>query len=192
MKLRNSLIAFVGFLALIGSISLVTPTAGRGQGPNGPPTQDVNVVNTPSVNVANTVVNPVPVRNVDNGRQPFHEKTHITLTALNSGESTPIFVVPTGKRFVTESVSVYVNVAPVVLPNRVEVHTQLGNNLVVHEIAVARQGSDLNGNAVFTGTHAVTWYADPGTEVIFQFSRGNTTDSATAEVTISGYFVDVP
>jgi hypothetical protein len=57
---------------------------------------------------------------------------------------------------------------------------------------VARQGTDLNGNAVFTGTHAVKWYADPGTEVTFQFSRGNTTDSATAEVSISGYFVDVP
>lgn len=54
LKLKNSLIACFCLLALIGLIAAITPVTSQGQGQGGPPTQNVNVVNTPIVNVANT------------------------------------------------------------------------------------------------------------------------------------------
>jgi hypothetical protein len=60
-----------------------------------------------------------------------------------------------------------------------------------HEIQVTRQGSDLNGNHIFAGTHAVRAYADPGTEVQVQFGRSDITNNASAVITLIGHLVNV-
>ena len=199
-RLKNSFIASIGLLALIGVLALLTPRTGQSQTDTVGPSKPVLVINSPSepvpvtgmVNVGNLGNSPLPVRDVDNGQQPFHENTGILLFSLNSGTTTTIFTVPEGKRFILETVSAHVELDPVDTPHRVVVLTQLGNKPVFHEILVSRQGLDLNGQSVFVGTHYMRAYADPGTEVKFQFSRSNTTKSASAEVTISGYFVDLP
>jgi hypothetical protein len=83
--------------------------------------------------------------------------------------------------------------APGDTPDRAELITKLKSGLgTFHEIAVARQGNDLDGRDVYTGTHTLRAYADSGTEVRVQFSRSNIANSASAIITISGYLVDVP
>src|SRR6266568_1260283 len=74
-----------------------------------PTTQDVNVVNTPNVNVVNTTASPVQVRDVDNpARQPFHAEA---VGGFADGASVTggilIPTVPAGKRLVIEHVSVF-------------------------------------------------------------------------------------
>ena len=85
----------------------------------------VNVGNTPTVNLAsgssvgldpsnntvqlgNTMANPVPVRDVDNpARQPFQKGTFYFLNDGESSKGTTLFFVPFGKRLVIEQVSTF-------------------------------------------------------------------------------------
>jgi hypothetical protein len=198
-SLKNSFIASISLLALIGMIALMTPRTGQSQTEAVGPPKPVLVINSPSepvpvtgmVNVGNLGNSPLPVRDVDNGRQPFQETTTISLVG-DSGHSTTIFTVPAGKRFIIETVSAHAELAPVDTPHRIEVITQLGNKTVFHRILVSRQGMDLNGQNVFVGTHYIRAYADPGTDVEFEFSHSNAANNASASITISGYFIDLP
>ena len=97
-KLKNSLIAIVVLAAIVALISLVTPMSGKGQENGSPPARDVNVVNTPSVNVVNTATSPVLVRDVESGREPFQETTSILISSGIDHIQTIVFAVPEGKR----------------------------------------------------------------------------------------------
>jgi hypothetical protein len=199
-RIKNSFSAFIGLLALIGMFALLTPRTGQSQTDTVGPAKPVLVINalsepvpvTGTVNVGNLGNGPLPVRDVDNGLQPFHESVGLFLAGGNSGNSETLLTVPAGKRFILETVSARAELAAVDTPNRVEIITQLGGKPVLHEILLSRQGLNLNGQPVFVGTHSIRAYSDPGTEVKFQFSRSDTTNNASADVTISGYFVDLP
>lgn len=180
-RLKNSLIAFAGLLALIGAVSLLTPQTGHGQTEVVGPTKPVLVVNSPSepvpvtgtVSVSNLGGSPLPVRDVDNGQQPFHRTVPVFYPS-GSGGVTTVFTVPAGKRLIIETVSARAELAPIDTPNIVEVLTTLGsNNTAFHEILVSKQGLNLNGLSVFVGTHDMRAYADPGTDVQFQFQRSD-------------------
>jgi len=198
-SLKRSIIACVGLLALIGAIALLTPRTGQSQTETVGPPKPVLVLNSPtepvpvtgSINVGNLGANPLPVRDVDNGRQPFHETKSLFLSG-STGQAITIFTVPAGKRFIVETVSARTELAPLDAVNRVELITELGNKPVFHGILVSKQGLDLNGQNVFVGTHSIRAYADPGTDVQLEFSHSNVSDDAVATMTISGYFIDLP
>jgi hypothetical protein len=141
--------------------------------------------------ITNTVANPAIVKDVDHGQQAWHHSEGIFLTG-NSGEVKTVFSVPVGKRLVIESVSAHVIVTPADSVNDLNFLTTIQvYGIGFHEIQVSRQGSDLNGNQVFAGTHAVRAYADPGTNVQVQFGHSNTVGSASAVITLVGHLVDV-
>ena len=198
-NLKRSVIACLGLLALIGAIALLTPRTGQSQTDTVGPPKPVLVINSPSepvpvtgmVTVGNLGANPLPVRDVDNGRQPFHETGNNFLSG-DSGHAITFFTVPAGKRLIIETVSARAELAPLDAPNRVELITQLGNKPVFHRILVSKQGVDLNGQNVFVGTHFIRAYADPGTDVQLEFAHSNASDDALASMTISGYFIDLP
>jgi hypothetical protein len=141
--------------------------------------------------IINTVANPAIVKDVDHGQQVWHHSEGIFLTG-GSGQVNTVFTVPGGKRLVIESVSARVVVTPV---DSVSVLNFLTTVQVFgigfHEIQVLRQGSDLDGNQVFAGTHTVRAYADPGTDVQVQFGRSNIVNNASAVITLVGHLVDV-
>ena len=200
-RIKNALIAFGSLSLLIGAIALVTPRPTQGQAgdPVGP-TKPVNVVNTSSepvpvtgtINVGNFGSSPLPVRDVDNGRQPFHVTDTILIAIGEDNDSKTVFTVPAGKRLIIETITARAVLEGVDTPNIIDVLTTVGNKLAFHELLVTKQGQTLTGGSAFVGTHYVRAYADPGTDVVFRFSRSDITKDGAAAVTISGYFVDVP
>jgi hypothetical protein len=60
-KFKPSPLAFIGLSLVIAMIALTTPRTGQGQGGSNQHPLDVEVVNTPTVQVGNTVNNPVLV-----------------------------------------------------------------------------------------------------------------------------------
>jgi hypothetical protein len=116
IKLKQTFVALLGMLALIGVVTLVSPSSLRGQGASGnvPPAKDVNVVNTPNVIVANPTDNPALVAEAGThtGRAASE---HLTLYRLDGGtlqrvspEGVPSgeqFVVPAGKVLVVTDLS---------------------------------------------------------------------------------------
>jgi len=181
-RIKNSLIGFFGLMALIVAVSAVIPVTSRGQA--NLQAQDVNVINS--------IKNPVPVSDVNNGQQPFQMTATNFLAKGLSGTAKTIYTVPAGKRLVIETISTRAELASVDTPDRVEVLTNADVGTAFHELLVLKQGVDLSGHGVFVGTHYMRAYSEPGTNVVFQFTRSNTSDSAFATVTITGYFVDVP
>jgi hypothetical protein len=189
-KLKNSLVALIGLLLLIGLIATFTSnrTQGQGNSANGPPPLDVNVVNTPSVNVINDTTKPVPVRDVDNGQQPFQRRLTLTVDAGSAGSSGTI-PVPSGKRWIIETVTARADLEPGDTPNRLEITTGF---LIDLSISVSKQGVSLDGKEAYVGTHYMRAYANPASNVSVLFTRSNTTGGALAVIVISGYLVDVP
>jgi hypothetical protein len=141
--------------------------------------------------IVNTIANPVIVKDVDHGQQAWHHSEGIFLTG-SSGSVKTVFIVPAGKRLVIESVSARVVVTPIDSVSTLNFLTTVqGLSTAFHEIQVSRQGSDLNGSQVFAGTHAVRAYADPGTDVMVQFGRSDTTTDASPVITLVGHLVNV-
>ena len=94
---------------------------------------------------------------------------------------------PSGKRWIVETVTARADLEPGDTPNRIEITTGF---LIDHSISVSKQGMSLDGKEVYVGTHYIRAYAETNVPVLF--SRGNTSGGAFAVITISGYLVDVP
>ncbi len=152
---------------------------------------NVNVVNTPNVNVVNPTTQPVPVRDVDNpARQPFQVQV---VGDFADGASTtgdiPITTVPAGKLLVIEYVSLFGSM--LTGQQLVRARLQTGNPPVYSELRFNIQG----GNVEVTRDYFVgsQFYAQPGP--ISCFAERNSTagaNPASVTFTVSGYFVDCP
>jgi hypothetical protein len=96
-KFKKSLIAFAGLFALLGVIALITPRTGVSQNPNtanpapkaSPTPTDVNVVNTPTVNVGSmpTVNGTVNIANTPSDPVPVAAPTPQTVLAFTETKS---------------------------------------------------------------------------------------------------------
>jgi hypothetical protein len=149
-----------------------SPTAG---------TQDVKVVNTPTVSDAD---NPA--------RQPFQ--------ALGAGEFTqPVFVItlttiPAGKRLIIEHVSVVGEMlaGKKIIGTSIGVALQNVNNgtHVYHPLTISAQGSSVFGEDLYTASGQVRLYGDPGTEV-YGIAVSDNAVGSHVSFSISGYLVDV-
>lgn len=97
-------------LAAMSTMTAVHAQTGQSQtasGANGQSaigsTTNVNVVNTPTVLVGNSSINPIPV--APTARETYQATQNFELTAVPA--QTLSFAVPAGKRFVVEQVSVW-------------------------------------------------------------------------------------
>ena len=104
---------------------------------------NVNVVNTPNVNVVNPTTQPVPVRDVDNpARQPFQVQV---VGDFADGASTtgdiPITTVPAGKLLVIEYVSLFGSM--LTGQQLVRARLQTGNPPVYSELRFNIQGGNV-------------------------------------------------
>ena len=159
-----------------------------------PSPSNVNVVNTPDVNVVNTTASPVPVRDVDNpARQPFHAEA---VGGFADGASTTggllIPTVPAGKRLVIEHVSVF----GAMLPGQKMVRTRVMYRFSVfgHSLVISAQGSNADGSSdYFVASEPVRFYAGDGL-VSWEAERNSVagTNGDGIDLNCDGYFVDCP
>ncbi len=157
-----------------------------------PSPTNVNVVNTPSVNVINTTASPVQVRDVDNpASQPFQAQVVVGFAdgASTTGDIT-IATVPAGKRLVIEYLSVFSAMLP---------HQKVINTLIEQaEQGVHGQNYPFGSNADGTldywiGSQPIRFYAQPGPIQCFA-ERDSTVGANPNSVTftIVGYLVNCP
>ncbi|MGB7068023.1 MAG: hypothetical protein WBD22_00835 [Pyrinomonadaceae bacterium] len=184
-RIKNSLIAIAGISLLTGAVTFFMPHLTQGQG------GDV-VGPTKPVKVVNTTDEPVPVRDVDNVRQPFHKTTNLGLADGQDFILETIFTVPVGKQLIIETVSARIELPTADIPHIVRVSTDpVDGSGGFHDILVLKQG-ERGTNSVFGGTHYIRAYADAGTRIKVTLVRSSSTDRADASINVSGYLVDVP
>jgi hypothetical protein len=163
-----------------------------------PVTGTVGLASGASVHVNNTVADPVRVRNVNDGIQPFQGATSCstTISSVTGGCAQQVFNVPVGKRAVIEyfTGTATLNVGPGGLFVFPTVQTTIGGTAVVHGVSVLPLVSTNLGAATQWGQQ-VRLYADSGA-IFVGVSFGGTgvavTGTANFNFDISGYLVDVP
>lgn len=126
LRFKNTLIAFFGLMMIIALVSAVVPTTSLGSGGAAiGPDKDVNVVNTPTVQaqqngvwnvgingtptvqVGNSSLSPVLMRDVDRATaQPFEQELDVAMSDGQGGENA-FFTIPLGKLLVIEQVSAF-------------------------------------------------------------------------------------
>ena len=189
-NLKKSLPALGGLLVLAVALTTLLPRIGRGQGNsvNGPPTRDVNVVNTPNVIVANTAANPALV--AEAGTHTGRAATeHVTLYRLGGGTLQRVsvnglsegseFVVPAGKVFVVTDFSWVVAGDPAADTGKASTFRLLNNAQIVH-VSTATLGSNGIGGESGSITSGIVFAS--GTTV-----RWATTTATGLDVTVHGY-----
>lgn len=217
---KNPLLTVVGLVIFVSALLLINAATGETQGgPPPAPTQNVNVVNTSanpvptaaqgtttvsgSVNIANTpavslatgasvaVNNPasnaVFVRSVDDRlRQIFQTQITVNLTPGSFGDHLAIQI-PAGKRLVIEHVSV-AGIDNGEEHLRYEITTQANTVQATHRLVSYQQGIP----NFYYASQEMRVYGDPSSLVIFGVNRPYGIGTASATMTVSGYFVDVP
>lgn len=163
-NLKNSVIVLAGLMAIVGCIALATPISGKGQANDAPPARDVNVVNTPSVNVVNPASSPALVRDIGAPvRTPVQIKVNLFISFGETTRLSDVYTVPEGKRLVIEHVALKCDTLDVGNGVRGSLLTQFGNDAFSHEFAVNAQPS-VEG-PLFVANHPMLAFADPGTRV---------------------------
>jgi len=146
-------------LALLSLTLMLTPVATVLADPPSPPPLLVRIVNT--------FAQPALVRDVDN-RHDLFQATHPFSITGGSGLVETICTVPAGKRLVIETVTVRVELPPGVAIGRIDLITRVaaqpgqtfsGNGF--YALEASQLGTELNGRAVYAGTHPLRAYADP-------------------------------
>jgi hypothetical protein len=173
-------------------------------------TPNVNVANTPNVNLAagaqvginpsantvrltNTLTSPLPVRDVDFGRQPFQDSASDTQQPGTNASTITIATVPAGKRLVIEFLSALAQMPAGQSLVGCQINTiapPFGG--VTHELLINEQPAFVNGDALWRASQHLRLYADPGSSVRMLVTRDSSAGQALFLATVSGYLVDVP
>jgi len=211
-RFRNALITLVGMLSLVTIATVTLPHLSYGSSgptaaaPSSQP-QNVNVVNTPTVNAQqigtwNVGINGTPVVKIDNAspvvtrdtENPARQRIVASNGAfLQDGQwvaDSPIFTVPAGKTLVVEYVSVEAR-----LSNQRLITARIGarDNLDIfrtHFLPVTAQGADVFGNEVFTLGQSLRLYFQQNADVFVVAERNSTAGNTSVYFAISGYLVD--
>jgi len=146
-----------------------------------PPTQDVNVANTPSVHVLSLPAAPVST--------PFQANAIASFVPGSNGAFASI-PVPSGKRLVIEDVSVLaaLNNGTALTYTSVATLAQGGGSEVEHYLVTNRQGSVPDVADYFTANHPLRAYA-VGSIAVRAF-RTDTLGFGQVNVTVTGTLVD--
>lgn len=160
----------------------------------------VSLASGATVLVGNTVGNPVRVRNVNDGIQPFQFHATCTSPAGILGCSPFGPPVAPGKRLVIEYVSLEACMAPG-QATVVHVQTTVSGVLISHSLPLTPvapgPGTLFACNLPTTSSttamgQQVRLYADPGTTVGLDAFRTSNAGIALFDISISGYLQDVP
>jgi hypothetical protein len=174
-RFRNALLATAAALLIVQALLFTSPGQALAQ-------------NVASVLVANTAANPVPVRDVDNGRQPVILSGSFSMVPGQDFGSRVLLTVPAGKRLVVETVSVSLNIPQ----GQFLHHLTLTGNHHAFELTPTRLGTDA-AQDWYSGTFAFRAYVDPGAEVVVFGARNlNATGFTHISAVVSGYYIDVP
>lgn len=180
MKSKRTIISIVALGAILGS-SLVVAA---------PPEANVNVVNTPDVNVVNTVDQAVPVFSIGSmsEEEPFQEQiSTVTSGQFASGD----FTLPAGKRLVIESVSAVATLSSGIVPRYLKLRTTVSGGEVEHAIPLALVGGESCCD-FYSAALATKIYADAGTDVRVVLELSSPTNSwAENFVSVSGFLLPV-
>lgn len=138
-----------------------------------PPTQKVEVVNTP---LPVTVVGGEPVN-------AFNSVTSISNQVFNT-----VYTIPAGKQLIIEYISCKATV-----PVGETVNSFLINNPVVHFLVATPQATDVSGDSTFAAAQhlrvVIGPFADPR-NVVVRMERNNFNTSATFHATLAGRLVE--
>jgi hypothetical protein len=190
---------------LVGSGGLFTTDLDFGQAFNG--TQnwlDIQVGTT----VANEqglgsrqAINSVPVaqfalNTASPALQPFQANIYINIANGTSGggdngnvsPGTQTLLIPTGKRLVVQTVSMYRSGTFSASITQIFINASVNGGYAAYALPPAPASTASYSGAAFTGV----FYADGGTELLANAFRNSTTGAETETVTVSGYLVDVP
>jgi len=148
-----------------------------------------------TVQLASSVASPVVIRNANDAAQPFQRQIAMPIP-LGQQQASGSFTVPTGKRFVIEEVTgsfIWPDGGELKVPIRFSVQTTTGGNTAAHFLQVSWiYGSTSEYTAHLPAPARI--YADPGTSVeahvLLRTAPLNGTPEA--DLTVSGYLVDVP
>jgi hypothetical protein len=180
--LTPRLLAGVGLIALLGAVGLVSSRPAHTAGGPVP----VTVANSP-LNVQN--------HDADNAaRQPFQASTQYVipagkyLGALDTANNYADIVIPSGKRLVVQTVSEYI-----VQSSTGQVYKTfilpLSDGI---RSAYALPGVIPDGTSLPGVTQSMTLYAEPGSTLLWDVFRNNTSGKSFIQVIVCGYLVDVP
>ena len=184
---RKSLLALAGLALAVGLIALFTPTRTQGQG--GPPTQNVNVVNTP-----------LPVKDVS---VPVPFQSSNEFVNMPDGESVRNFSfdIPEGKMLVVEHVSFRAELPPgqaaaatlrcqgglAIDPAHFRIPFELEGTFPVEV------GETVVGLSLFVANSPVRCYADGSQGLAASVLRNSTTGAAgRINFSFSGHLVAQP
>jgi hypothetical protein len=120
--------------------------------------------------------------------QPMQVVVGIALDVL-FGQATAI-TVPANKRLIIEFLDGRAEVPPGQTIIHVRVIAESGGESAEHCYGAQLQGSS-EGADNFTFNHATLAYADPGTDVIVIVNRSDTAGFGSAQVALTGHFVDL-
>jgi hypothetical protein len=182
--MRNREIVLTAILSLLGSAGLSCTALAAG-----PPTTSVNVVNTPSVNVANTIANPVPViGTVQDAENPARQAVQQNISFFVNQVASAI-IIPAGKIFVLETVSFSVSDPSSTLQSLTLLVTGPlitgGQGQVAYTLVLPPPDS----HGIRAGTQALRLYVQPGPNLTPSASTQSLLNTAIS-VSLSGYFVD--
>jgi hypothetical protein len=146
----------------------------------------VGISGTANVNVASSVSNPVFVRDVNNAEQPFEIEIQPVRGAYSK------FTVPSGKRLVIENVSGLLDVEPSGSGAYLVLYTPGSSiySIYIPMTAVFSFSAGSLSETTLVANEQVKRYVEPGTVFVGAFS--NATSFLNADITISGYLVNVP
>jgi hypothetical protein len=190
---------------LVGSSGLFTADLDFGQVFNG--TQnwlDIQVgtaVDNEQELSSRQAINTVPVaqfalNTASPALQPFQANIYINIANGSSGggdngnvsPGTQTLLIPTGKRLVVQTVSVYRSGAISAASTQVFINASVNGAYTAFAVPPAPPSAASYSGTTLTGL----FYADGGTELLANAFRTTTSGAETETVTVSGYLVDVP
>jgi hypothetical protein len=151
----------------------------------------VSVTNTPNVNVGNSASAPIPIVDMNDGRQPFQASTFVVHPNGTNVDTMNVATIPAGKRLVIEFISVSAQVPPGQHLELATVQTLAGGHGAAHQLLIQAQPDAVIGDDIYRAVQELRLYADPGSTVQVLVRRNSGLGQATFGVTISGYFVNL-
>jgi hypothetical protein len=181
--------ALIAKIAVPAALAIVLLLGIQRTSKAGPPPNDVNVINTPSVNVVTSPSSALWTKDAALGRTPFQAQTN-GLFQPGSNSAFLAIEVPTGKRLVIENVSVLAALNNDTALRYVALVTldQAGGSEAEHYLVMNAQGSVPGIGDYFSANHALRAYAVGVVQL-----RAFRTDSlgfGQINVTVTGSLID--
>ena len=194
-KFKKALITLIGMVSLVTIATITLPHLSYGfSGPTASAptsqTQNVNVVNTPTVKIDNSI--PLVMRDVDNPvRQSFEASSDVLIQAGQHDGSLSIVTVPAGKTLVVEYISLSTGLTNQRLVSA-SIQWRLGEQQGggPHFVTLTDQGADFFGQEVFVASQSTRLYFREGSNVVLRVERNTTAGPASVFMSLSGYLVN--